>query len=274
MPLLPLPLLGLTVAALVAAAPAQDAPGRPRYGRDVRPILADRCFRCHGPDAGTLDLMSAALSLAAIGSFFAGSVATMLIAAFAPPLAEVAFKFGPAEYFSLMTLGLVGAVVLASGSLIKAICMILLIALLIWVVTIVISFKLFWYLCSEAGCDEFGVPHGSAQTVLASCAAWVGIFIVNFMGSGGGQVLTALMSSGAGDPQLESPMESEEEAAARREAEAYATRRARAEAMLREQAELEAAMAAGEEQPPESDDAEPGDNYTVEEAPVPQLQPL
>ncbi|MDT4836411.1 Tripartite tricarboxylate transporter TctA family protein [compost metagenome] len=68
----------------------------------------------------------AALSLAAIGSFFAGTVATMLIAAFAPPLAEVAFKFGPAEYFSLMTLGLVGAVVLASGSLVKAICMILL----------------------------------------------------------------------------------------------------------------------------------------------------
>lgn len=68
----------------------------------------------------------AALSIAAIGSFFAGSVATLLIAAFAPPLAEVAFKFGPAEYFSLMTLGLVGAVVLASGSLLKAICMILL----------------------------------------------------------------------------------------------------------------------------------------------------
>jgi len=68
----------------------------------------------------------AALSLAAVGSFFAGSVTTMLIAAFAPPLAEVAFKFGPAEYFSLMTLGLVGAVVLASGSLPKAICMILL----------------------------------------------------------------------------------------------------------------------------------------------------
>lgn len=68
----------------------------------------------------------AALSIAAIGSFFAGSVATLLIAAFAPPLAEVAFAFGPAEYFSLMALGLIGAVVLASGSLSKAICMILL----------------------------------------------------------------------------------------------------------------------------------------------------
>ena len=68
----------------------------------------------------------AALGIAAIGSFFAGSVATLLIAAFALPLVEVAFKFGPAEYFSLMVLGLIGAVVLASGSLIKAIAMIVL----------------------------------------------------------------------------------------------------------------------------------------------------
>ncbi len=68
----------------------------------------------------------AALAIAAIGSFFAGCFATILLAGFAPPLAEVAFKFGPAEYFSLMVLGLIGAVVLASGSLPKAICMILL----------------------------------------------------------------------------------------------------------------------------------------------------
>ncbi|MDY3331413.1 MAG: tripartite tricarboxylate transporter permease [Pelistega sp.] len=68
----------------------------------------------------------AALALAALGSFFAGCVATLLLAGFAPPLAEVAFKFGPAEYFSLMVLGLIGAVVLASGSLLKAVCMIIL----------------------------------------------------------------------------------------------------------------------------------------------------
>ncbi len=68
----------------------------------------------------------AALGIAAIGSFVAGSFATLLIAAFAAPLVEIAFKFGPAEYFSLMVLGLIGAVVLASGSLIKAIAMILL----------------------------------------------------------------------------------------------------------------------------------------------------
>ena len=67
-----------------------------------------------------------ALAIAALGSFIAGTFATMVVAAFAPPLAEVALKFGPAEYFSLMVLGLIAAVVLASGSLIKAIGMIVL----------------------------------------------------------------------------------------------------------------------------------------------------
>src|SRR5919107_4916425 len=67
-----------------------------------------------------------ALAIAAIASFFAGCVATFLIAVAAPPLAEVALKFGPSEYFSLMVLGLVAATVLAHGSLIKAIAMVLL----------------------------------------------------------------------------------------------------------------------------------------------------
>jgi putative tricarboxylic transport membrane protein len=67
-----------------------------------------------------------ALAISAIGSFFAGCVATLIIAIAAPPLAEVALKFGPAEYFSLMVLGLVAATVLASGSLIKAIAMVVL----------------------------------------------------------------------------------------------------------------------------------------------------
>ncbi|MBU1443125.1 MAG: tripartite tricarboxylate transporter permease, partial [Gammaproteobacteria bacterium] len=67
-----------------------------------------------------------ALAAAGLGSFFAGCVGTLILAAFAPPLTELAFKFGPAEYFSLMVLGLIGAVVLASGSLLKAIAMIVL----------------------------------------------------------------------------------------------------------------------------------------------------
>ena len=67
-----------------------------------------------------------ALAIAALGSFFAGCVATLILATLAPPLAELAFKFGPAERFSLMVLGLVAAVTLAHGNLLKAIAMILL----------------------------------------------------------------------------------------------------------------------------------------------------
>jgi putative tricarboxylic transport membrane protein len=67
-----------------------------------------------------------ALGIAAIGSFFAGCVATILISLAAPPLAAIALQFGPAEYFSLMVCGLVAAVVLAHGSVIKAIGMVVL----------------------------------------------------------------------------------------------------------------------------------------------------
>jgi TctA family transporter len=67
-----------------------------------------------------------ALAICALGSFFAGCVATLIIAIAAPPLAEVALKFGPAEYFSLMVMGLVAATVLAHGSLVKAIAMVVL----------------------------------------------------------------------------------------------------------------------------------------------------
>jgi putative tricarboxylic transport membrane protein len=81
----------------------------------------------------------AALAASGLGSFFAGCVGTVVIAAFAPPLTELAFAFGPAEYFSLMVLGLIGAVVLASGSLIKALSMIILGLLLGQINTDVIS---------------------------------------------------------------------------------------------------------------------------------------
>src|SRR5215207_6358147 len=67
-----------------------------------------------------------ALAIAAIGSFFAGCVATVLIAVLGAPLTKLALAFGPAEYFSLMVLGLIFAVVLAKGSVLKAIAMIVL----------------------------------------------------------------------------------------------------------------------------------------------------
>jgi len=68
----------------------------------------------------------AALAASAIGSFFAGTVATLLIAAFGPPMANMALKFGPAEYFSLMVMGLAASIVLAQGSLLHAIGMVVL----------------------------------------------------------------------------------------------------------------------------------------------------
>ena len=68
----------------------------------------------------------AALAIAAIGSFFAGTVSTILVAVFAPPLTAIALKFGSAEYFSLMIVGLVSSIALAHGSVVKALGMVVL----------------------------------------------------------------------------------------------------------------------------------------------------
>jgi putative tricarboxylic transport membrane protein len=67
----------------------------------------------------------AALAISALASFFAGTVATLLIVVASPPLARVALAFGAAEYFALMTFGLVAVVMLARGSVLKAVCMVL-----------------------------------------------------------------------------------------------------------------------------------------------------
>jgi TctA family transporter len=66
----------------------------------------------------------AALATAAIASFFAGTVSTLLVAASGPLLTEVALSFGPWEYFSLMLLGLIISAVLAQGSVVRAIGMV------------------------------------------------------------------------------------------------------------------------------------------------------
>src|SRR2546423_1622705 len=65
-----------------------------------------------------------ALAIAAIGSFFAGCICTLIIALFGPPIAEMALKFGAPEYFSLMLMGLVTAAVLAHGDMVKSIAMV------------------------------------------------------------------------------------------------------------------------------------------------------
>ena len=66
----------------------------------------------------------AALAIAALGSFFAGCVATLVIAVLGVPLTALALKFGPADYFSLMVMGLIFAVALARGSVLKALAMV------------------------------------------------------------------------------------------------------------------------------------------------------
>jgi TctA family transporter len=67
-----------------------------------------------------------ALAAAALGSFFAGTVATLVLAVAAPPLTRIALNFGPAEYFALIVLGLLVAISLAHGSILKALAMIVL----------------------------------------------------------------------------------------------------------------------------------------------------
>ena len=65
-----------------------------------------------------------ALAIAAIGSFFAGTVCTLIVAMFGPPLANIALEFGSPEYFSLMLMGLVAAAVLAHGGMLKSLAMV------------------------------------------------------------------------------------------------------------------------------------------------------
>lgn len=67
-----------------------------------------------------------ALATAALGSFFAGTVGTLLLAFFAPPLARAALSFGAPEYFALIVLGLLVSIALAHGSILKALAMIVL----------------------------------------------------------------------------------------------------------------------------------------------------
>ena len=66
-----------------------------------------------------------ALAIAAIGSFFAGTFCTLLIAMFGPPIAQLGLKFSAPEYFSLMLMGLVAAAVLSHGNLVKSLGMVI-----------------------------------------------------------------------------------------------------------------------------------------------------
>ena len=96
-----------------------DGHSRQPAGRDGSAVVT--CF--DGYQMARQGRAGPALGIAAIGSFFAGTVCTMLIALFGPPLAEMALKFGAPEYFSLMLMGLVTAAVLAHGDMAKSLAM-------------------------------------------------------------------------------------------------------------------------------------------------------
>ncbi|HKA38929.1 MAG TPA: tripartite tricarboxylate transporter permease [Burkholderiales bacterium] len=114
-----------------------------------------------------------ALAIAAIGSFFAGTVCTLIIALFGPPLAEVALKFGAPEYFSLMLMGLVAAAVLAGDNITKALAMVVM-GLLLGIVGTDVNSGMARY--------SFGVPEltdGIGFIVIAVGVFAVGEIIAN-----------------------------------------------------------------------------------------------
>jgi putative tricarboxylic transport membrane protein len=88
-----------------------------QYGGSTTAILINM------PGESSSAVTGVALATAALGSFFAGTVSTFLVAVFAPPLTAVALEFGAAEYFSLMVVGLVSSIALAHGSIVKALAM-------------------------------------------------------------------------------------------------------------------------------------------------------
>jgi TctA family transporter len=114
-----------------------------------------------------------ALAIAAIGSFFAGTVCTLIIALFGPPLAEVALKFGAPEYFSLMLMGLVAAAVLAGDNITKALAMVV-VGLLLGIVGTDVNSGMARY--------SFGIPEltdGIGFIVIAVGVFAVGEIITN-----------------------------------------------------------------------------------------------
>ena len=119
-----------------------------------------------------------ALAVAAIGSFFAGTVCTFMIALLAKPLAEQALKFGPAEYFSLMVLGLIASIVLANGSILHALGAIVL-GLLLGLVGTDVNSGLQRY--------SFGIPEladGIGFVIVAMGMFGIGEIIANLEGEG------------------------------------------------------------------------------------------
>ena len=135
---------------------------------------------------------------------------------------------------------------LFAGGVFAAIAWMALLTVLLWAVGVIISFKLFWHLCSPEGCEEFGVPPISAPTVVASTGAWLGLAFINIVSTGGGRFMYELAVSGASREADEEARRAElhefdrQQALREREAQRAAAR-AQSEAEIRERLEAEQA---------------------------------
>ena len=130
-----------------------------------------------------------ALAIAAIGSFFAGTVGTLLIALAGPPLAEVALKFGAPEYFSLMLMGLVAAAVLAQGDIMKSLAMVVM-GLLLGIVGSDVNTGLHRYTF-----DIFELSDGIGFIVIAVGVFAVGEIVTNLGNPERREVFTSKVSN-------------------------------------------------------------------------------
>jgi len=201
--------------------------------------------------AGWLYIVEAILIL---GSLFSGPVggglaklATLLMAALCAAIGVGLLKRDPRArwlalgssllgwvFGSLMIIGVLAVLAMFGkeassmfGGGFAILAVVVAIFLLFMLVGVVICFKLFFHLCSQEGCEEFGVPYGSAGTVVASVAAWIGISIAqSVMASGGAGGLGMLALSQAMSSREESrePEQDPEQMQLEAERRAYAQR--------------------------------------------------
>ncbi|HET9475390.1 MAG TPA: hypothetical protein VFO82_15930, partial [Steroidobacteraceae bacterium] len=153
---------------------------------------------------------------------------------------------------------------LFAGGMFAAMAWMALLTVVLWAAGVIISFKLFWHLCSPEGCEEFGVPPISAPTVVASAGAWLGLALINVVSTGGGRFMYELAVSGASrDADQEARRaelhEFDRQQALREQEAGRAAARAQSEAEIG--ARLEAAQAEEALEPETADTAE-----VVEEA--------
>ena len=168
-----------------------------------------------------------------------------------------------------------------SGGLFSVLVLIMVLTLAIWVVGIVISYKLFWYLVSEEGCAEFGVPHGSKKTVLISTVGWVVFSMLSMSLSLGmmRQLSTGSMASREDDAAMRALERQREQEARRLERQARADAKERAAEEEEIQAQLEALQSqeSGSESNEEPQDvaSTPAEDpvLVVEDTPAPEAAP-